>query len=167
MALDPINLYDYEERAKQVLPHNDWDTIDAGAMDMFTTRRNRSAFEALTLRPRFLRDISERDISTTMLGEEISLPVFICPAGSHMKAHADGEVFSACLMIAQATSTQLALGDAGSATAPVLFAALLERVPLFGQKPRASLYRRWSLGTIMLGLLSLPGDAIALVSMGG
>ncbi len=58
MRLDPINLYDYEARAKQVLPHNDWDTIDAGAMDMFTTRRNRTAFEALTLRPRFLRDIS-------------------------------------------------------------------------------------------------------------
>ena len=48
MRLDPINLYDYEERARLVLPHDDWDTIDAGAMDMFTTRRNRSAFEDLT-----------------------------------------------------------------------------------------------------------------------
>ncbi len=55
MRLDPINLYDYEARAKQVLPHNDWDTIDAGAMDMFTTRRNRTAFEALALRPRFVQ----------------------------------------------------------------------------------------------------------------
>ena len=91
MRLDPINLYDYEARAKQVIPHDDWDTIEAGAMDMFTTRRNRSAFEELALRPRFLRDISERDISTTMLGEEISMPVFVCPAGSHMKAHHEGE----------------------------------------------------------------------------
>ncbi len=95
MSNDPINLYDYEERARLVMPHNDWDTIDAGAMDMFTTRRNRSAFEALTLRPRFLRDISDVDISTTMLGEEISLPVFICPAGSHMKAHPAGELATA------------------------------------------------------------------------
>ena len=95
MSLDPINLYDYEERARMVIPHNDWDTIEAGAMDMFTTRRNRTAFEALTLRPRFLRDIGEVDISTTMLGEEISLPVFICPAGSHMKAHPDGELATA------------------------------------------------------------------------
>ena len=92
MSLDPINLYDYEERARMVIPHNDWDTIEAGAMDMFTTRRNRTAFEALTLRPRFLRDIGDVDISTTMLGEEISLPVFICPAGSHLKAHPDGEL---------------------------------------------------------------------------
>ena len=95
MRLDPINLYDYEARAKQVLPHNDWDTIDAGAMDMFTTRRNRSAFEALTLRPRFLRDIGQRDISTTVLGTRISLPVMLAPAGSHMRAHAEGELATA------------------------------------------------------------------------
>ena len=95
MSNDPINLYDYEDRAKLTLPHNVWDFIDAGAMDMFTTRRNRSAFEALTLRPRFLRDITERDISTTVLGQKISMPVMVAPAGSHMVAHADGEVATA------------------------------------------------------------------------
>ena len=95
MSMGPVNLYDYEARAKLTLPHNEWDTIEAGAMDMFTTRRNRSAFEELTLRPRFLRDVDDRDISTTMLGEEISLPVFICPAGSHVKAHPDGELATA------------------------------------------------------------------------
>ena len=95
MSMGPINLYDYEARAKLTLPHNEWDTIEAGAMDMFTTRRNREAFEELTLRPRFLRDVDNRDISTTMLGEEISLPVFICPAGSHVKAHPDGELATA------------------------------------------------------------------------
>ena len=95
MRLDPINLYDYEERARLVLPHDDWDTIDAGAMDMFTTRRNRTAFEELTLRPRFLRDIGERDLSTTMLGNELSMPVFVCPAGSHHRAHPEGEVATA------------------------------------------------------------------------
>lgn len=95
MRLEPINLYDYEARAKQALPHDAWDFIDGGAMDEFTTRRNRTAFEALTLRPRYLRDISHRDISTTVLGEEISLPVMIAPAGSHMLAHPDGEVATA------------------------------------------------------------------------
>ena len=95
MRLDPINLYDYEARAKQVLPHNMWDYIEGGAMDEFTTRRNRSAFEDLTLRPRYLRDISHRDISTTVLGEPISLPVMLCPAGVHMMAHPEGEVATA------------------------------------------------------------------------
>ena len=91
MANDPVNLYDYEAIAKLKLAHNDWDTIDAGAMDMFTTRRNRSALEELTLRPRFLRDITNRDISTTVLGTKISMPVMIAPAGSHMRAHHEGE----------------------------------------------------------------------------
>ena len=95
MRLDPINLYDYEARAKQVLPHNTWDSIEGGSMDEVTTRRNRTAFEDLTLRPRFLRDISHRDISTTVLGEPISLPVMIAPAGSHMSAHPEGEVATA------------------------------------------------------------------------
>ena len=95
MSNDPVNLYDYEERAKLTLPHNDWDTIDAGAMDMFTTRRNRTAFEALTLRPRFLRSVEERNLSTTVLGEKISMPVVLAPAGSHMRAHPDGEVATA------------------------------------------------------------------------
>ena len=95
MSNDPVNLYDYEERAKLTLSHNDWDTIDAGAMDMFTTRRNRTAFEALTLRPRFLRSVEERNLSTTVLGEKISMPVVLAPAGSHMRAHPDGEVATA------------------------------------------------------------------------
>ena len=95
MANDPINLYDYESRAKLVLPHNNWEFIEAGAMDEFTTRRNRSAFEDLKLRPRFMRDVSERNLSTTVLGQEISMPVMVAPAGSHMLAHPDGEVATA------------------------------------------------------------------------
>ena len=95
MANDPINLYDYESRAKLVLPHNNWEFIEAGSMDEFTTQRNRSAFEDLKLRPRFLRDVSERNLATTVLGQEISMPVMVSPAGSHMIAHPEGEVATA------------------------------------------------------------------------
>jgi 4-hydroxymandelate oxidase len=95
MRLDPISLYDYEARAKQCLPHNNWEFIEAGAMDEFTTRRNRSAFEALTLRPRFLRDVEDRELSTTVLGEKISFPVMVSPAGGHKLAHPDGELATA------------------------------------------------------------------------
>jgi len=95
MANEPINLYDYEARAQLALPHDTWDFIDAGAMDEFTTKRNRSAFDQLTLRPRFMRSVEERKISTTMLGEDLSFPVFVCPAGSHGVAHPDAEVATA------------------------------------------------------------------------
>ena len=128
MRLDPINLYDYEARAKQVLPHNTWDFIDAGAMDETTTRRNRTAFEALTLRPRYLRDVSERSISTTVLGTEISLPVMLSPAGSHGLAHPDGEVATArgagmsnTLMMLSTSSNYSMEEVAEAASAPLWF----------------------------------------------
>ncbi len=95
MRLDPINLYDYEARAKQVLSQDAWNNIDAGAMDEVTYRRNRSAFEEIKLRPRFLRNISDRCLSTTVLGTEISIPVMLCPAGAQISAHPDGELAAA------------------------------------------------------------------------
>ena len=95
MRLDPINLYDYEARAKQVLPPPLWDYIDGGVLDDSTVRRNRTALDELTLRPRFLRDISKRDISTTVLGEPVSLPVMLSPAGMHMNVHPEGELAAA------------------------------------------------------------------------
>ena len=33
MPIDPINLYDYEARAQQILPPHIWDSIAGGAMD--------------------------------------------------------------------------------------------------------------------------------------
>ena len=128
MANDPINLYDYEARAKLVLPHNNWEFIEAGAMDEYTTRRNRSAFEDLKLRPRFMRDVSERSISTTVLGQEISMPVMVSPAGSHMLAHPDGEVATArgagmsdTLMMLSTSSNYSMEEVADAATGPLWF----------------------------------------------
>lgn len=128
MRLDPINLYDYEERAQQALPHHTWDFIAGGAMDEVTTRRNRTAFEALTLRPRFLRDITQRDIATTVLGTEISLPVMIAPAGGHMNAHPEGELATArgagrsqTLMMLSTSSNYSMEEVAEAATGPLWF----------------------------------------------
>src|SRR5262249_57288787 len=95
MPVDPINLYDYEARAQQVLPHDYWDFIAGGSKDELTTRRNRSAFDAISLRPRFLREVAERKLATTVLGTPISFPVMICPAGGHKLAHPEGECATA------------------------------------------------------------------------
>ena len=126
MQMNPINLYDYEARAKQVLPHNYWEFIEAGAMDELTTARNRSAFEALTLRPRFMKDVAERKISTTVLGTDISFPVMISPAEGHTNAHPEGERATArgagmsnTLMMCSTTSNNSMEGIAEVATGPL------------------------------------------------
>ncbi len=95
MRLDPINLADYEARAKELLPHNVWNEIESGAMDEVTTRRNRAALQSLVLRPRLLRDVQRRDLSTTVLGAPVTMPIFICPAGGHKIAHPEGELATA------------------------------------------------------------------------
>jgi len=41
--------------------------------------------------PRFLRDVSKRDISTTVLGQKVSMPLGIAPTGMQRMAHPDGE----------------------------------------------------------------------------
>ncbi len=128
MANDPINLYDYEARAKLVMPHNAWDFVDAGAMDEFTTRRNRNALDQLTLRPRFMRSMEERKIATTMLGMDISMPIFCCPSGSHALAHPDGELATARAAGRSNTLMMIATGSnysmeevAAVATGPLWF----------------------------------------------
>ena len=128
MANDPINLYDYEARAKLALPHDNWDFIDAGAMDEITTKRNRSAFDALSIRPRFMRSVEERKIATTMLGTDISMPVFVCPAGSHGLAHPEAEVATARAagrsntLMMLSTSSNCSLEEvAEAATGPLWF----------------------------------------------
>ena len=95
MRLDPINLFDFEARAKQVLPRHIWDFIEAGAFDEITTARNRRALDAVALRPRYLVDVRGLETSTTVLGQKISLPVMLAPAGGHLSAHPDGELATA------------------------------------------------------------------------
>ena len=144
MRSEPINLFDYEARAKPLLPHNNWEFIEAGAMDEITTARNRSAFEEITLRPRFLIDATERKIATTVLGEAISFPVMISPTDGHGLAHPEGECATArgagmskTLMMCS-TSSHCSLEEiAAAATGPLWF-QLSHR----GYAPTENLVRR-------------------------
>ena len=93
--MNAVSLFDLEAMAHQAMPHDLWDFVDAGAGDEVTLRRNRSAFEEITINPRFLVDVNDRDLSTTVLGEKISFPVMIAPAGGQRQVHPDGELATA------------------------------------------------------------------------
>jgi 4-hydroxymandelate oxidase len=128
MRLDPGSLYDYEARAQQVLPHDYWDFIAGGSKDELTTQRNRSAFDAMSLRPRFLRDVTERKLATTVLGTPISFPVMISPTGGHKLAHPEGECATARgagmsnTLMMLSTSSHCSLEEvAKAATGPLWF----------------------------------------------
>ena len=88
----PINLYEYERLAKDLISQPEWDFVEGGATDEITINRTREAFDSIMLRPRMLVDVDQRDLTTTVLGEKIDFPVMLCPAGHHGRAHSEGEI---------------------------------------------------------------------------
>ena len=62
------SIEDLRRMAKRTVPKPVFDYVDGAAWGEVTYRRNRSAFEALALRPRALVDVSEIQMATTVLG---------------------------------------------------------------------------------------------------
>ena len=88
----PINLNEYEELAKKILPHNIWDYIEAGRGDEISLKRNTEIYDEVFLRPNKMVDIAEIKMSTTILGDKTSFPLMIAPAGGHTFCDEDGEL---------------------------------------------------------------------------
>ena len=95
MPRELLSLFDYEARAREILPKAVFQMLDGGAFDGVTFRRTRPAFESVLLRPKMLRNVGDRDTSTRVLGHKVSLPVMPDPAGSHQTVHPDGELATA------------------------------------------------------------------------
>ena len=90
-----VSLNDLEVIAESVTPHNMWGFIDGAAYSHLTKKRNRDKFAEITMNPNFLVDIDNRDLSTTILGEPISFPVMVAPAGGQRQHHSEGELATA------------------------------------------------------------------------
>jgi len=126
--MEPINLYDLEAIAKATLPRMAYDYYASGAHDEITVRENHTAYDRIRLRYRVLRDISQRDLSTTVLEQRISMPVLVAPTAFQRMAHPDGEVATAraaskagTVMILSTLSTSSIEEVMEVATGPVWF----------------------------------------------
>lgn len=93
--IKPINLFEYETLAKQHLSQMALDYYASGAWDEITLRDNRAAFERYKLCPRMLVDVSQRDLSTKILGQTLPLPILIAPMAFQCLAHPEGEIATA------------------------------------------------------------------------
>jgi 4-hydroxymandelate oxidase len=91
----PINLFEYEQLAKEHLSQMALDYYSSGAWDEVTLRDNRAAFERVKLRPRMLVDVSDRYLTTSILGQPLQLPLLIAPMAFQCLAHPDGEIATA------------------------------------------------------------------------
>src|SRR5215212_1157873 len=87
----PLNLHEYEAAARALLPPMVWNYVSGGSGDEVTLRANRAAFACWRLLPWVLRGIGEVSTATSVLGQDISLPVLIAPSGRHRLCHDEGE----------------------------------------------------------------------------
>jgi isopentenyl diphosphate isomerase/L-lactate dehydrogenase-like FMN-dependent dehydrogenase len=90
-----VNIADLRRVAREHLPKVVFDYVDGGAEGEVTMRENTRAFEEVTFRPRNAVALPQRDLRTTVLGAEMSMPVLLGPCGFIRMVHPNGEVGSA------------------------------------------------------------------------
>ncbi|MFN4143860.1 MAG: alpha-hydroxy acid oxidase [Aestuariivirga sp.] len=114
------------ELARAALPRPVFDFADGGAEDERTLKRNEAAFGAVDLLPQPLRGAATRDLSLTLFGKTLSLPVILGPTGLAGLFWPDGECCAARAAMAAGTGFCLSHGSV----------CTLERLAETGASPR-------------------------------
>ena len=92
---EALSVFDFEAVAARTVPPAHFGFLQTGVDGETTLRANRSAFEALYLRPRVLTGRPEVDTRTELFGESWETPIVLAPAGSQRAFHPEGELASA------------------------------------------------------------------------
>jgi L-lactate dehydrogenase (cytochrome) len=91
----PLTFARLEEAARERLSAEAFGYVAGGAGGELTMRANVRAFERWRIVPRMLRDVSERDLSTTVLGTEMPAPLMLAPVGVQSIVHPEAELGAA------------------------------------------------------------------------
>ena len=89
--MDSVDFDALEEQARAKMPPASFAFCAAGADDEISTAENVTAWRALRLRPRVLRDIAAVDTSVTILGNKTPTPIMVAPTGRHKLFNPEGE----------------------------------------------------------------------------
>ena len=90
-----LTIYDLRKIAKRRTPASAFDYTDGAAEEEISIARARQAFEDVEFHPSILKDASEIDMSTSILGGPSSLPFGIAPTGFTRLMQTEGEVAGA------------------------------------------------------------------------
>ncbi len=85
------NFHDFRKLAKQRLPGPIFDYIDGGADDEVTYKRNSEAFDGCDLLPSVLTGVENVDLSVTVMGQKLAMPVYCSPTALQRLFHHKGE----------------------------------------------------------------------------
>ena len=81
LGLAPATASDYRELARRRLPRHLFDYLDGAAYEEITAQENQQAFRRLRLRQRVMRDVSQLNFATRVLGQDLALPLVLAPLG--------------------------------------------------------------------------------------
>ncbi|HET7317081.1 MAG TPA: alpha-hydroxy acid oxidase [Sphingomicrobium sp.] len=88
------SIADLRRRAHDRVPKPFMDYVEAGSFSQITLHENRSDLDAIRFREKVMVDVSDRKLSTTMLGEKVSIPVALGPVGMCGAVWSNGEILS-------------------------------------------------------------------------
>ena len=89
------NIEDLRVLAKKRVPRMFYDYADSGAWTESTYRANSDDFQQIKFRQRVAVNMTNRSTRSTMVGQEVAMPVAIAPTGLTGMQHADGEILGA------------------------------------------------------------------------
>jgi len=89
------NIEDLRVLAQKRVPRMFYDYADSGSWTESTYRANESDFQKIKLRQRVAVNMEGRTTRTTMIGQDVAMPVAIAPVGLTGMQHADGEILAA------------------------------------------------------------------------
>ena len=89
------NFSDFRNLAKKKLPAPIFHYIDGGSDDEITLKRNTTAFDECDLVPNILASVGKPDLSTTVFGRKIDMPIFLSPTAMQRLYHPEGDKASA------------------------------------------------------------------------
>jgi len=92
---DCYNVEDFRKLAKKNLPAPIFHYIDGGSDDELTLKRNTESFSKCDLVPNILASVGQPDLTTTVLGQKIDMPLFLSPVAMQRLFHYEGDKASA------------------------------------------------------------------------
>jgi isopentenyl diphosphate isomerase/L-lactate dehydrogenase-like FMN-dependent dehydrogenase len=105
------SIADMRRRARAVLPRAVFDLADGGAEDETTLRRNEAGFRDIYFLPKPLHGPATRDLSLTLFGQRLSMPVLVGPTGLAGLFWPEGEQCAARAALAAGTGYVLSHGS--------------------------------------------------------
>ena len=109
-----FSIRDLQHEGSKRLPRTIREFYNEGAMDLITLNENESAYDKFKIRPRVLRNVSNVDMSSSIFGQRISMPLGISPTAMQRLAHPDGE--EATSRAAAATNLPMCLSSYSNTT---------------------------------------------------